>query len=696
MPATSLSENYCVCVGEDGAPHEMGHSGTTVTYKAMGYQSGQAVALQLIPLTSLSETGRAQIELKSRAVRKLKHPNIARVFDLRVEDDHIVLATEYLEGETAEAWVVAHGPMPPDAVVRIGLQVVSALAEAAFHSLSHRSIQASNLMIVSGAAPDGDWPFVKLVNFGLAGLKLYSESKDELAPPIAAGFASPEQLEHGKVDFRSEIFSLGATMCFLLTGAVPLTGRARKSGASERVLPSRRAVPRSLRKLLQRMLRINPDERPQDPLNLADELRKCLGKVKRRRPRSLPLPIPLEAEPAVVRGPRPRFLVPILTGATMLLLFAALATVLLPGQVRWWSHRNRPLDSIGVPIGVPENALASAGASEDSSSPAPVTVTENSSASPPAALAVETSVPSALAAQPRANPVVETSPISPPAQSQATVIVAPLPAKADAPIVANSGMANPPPAERLSAPSQPSASAPPTASVPVIAENSPVSEAAPPAPTTRSNPAERSRTQDPPLVAQDSKPPPPAESPSATPAQVAVNNRMAEPPPPAEAPSSANKAPSQDVEDFQIIAEQPEPQPNAQGPSPDVAAREVISWPGSSPAPSVNPTRPKIAGATTKSARSNSVAGRRSNVRRARERAVPPMRVGSTQARLVGTTDEGKWILQLSSGNTVVTPPLPDMNDAPVISHRKVRKVQAPPHALPVDERPVVVLPPQD
>src|SRR2546423_15076042 len=177
-----------------------------VTYKAMGYQSGHAVALQLIPLASVSEPGRAQFELKVRAVRKLKHPNIARVFDVRVEDEHLVFATEFLQGDTAERWVVTHGPMPADAVLRIGLQVVSALAEAAFHSLSHRAIQPSNLMIVSGSAPDGGWPFVKLLNFSLAGLKLYSEGNDELAPPIGTGFASPEQLEKGKVDFRSEIF----------------------------------------------------------------------------------------------------------------------------------------------------------------------------------------------------------------------------------------------------------------------------------------------------------------------------------------------------------------------------------------------------------------------------------------------------------------------------------------------------------
>ncbi len=673
MPATALSENYCVCVGEDGAPREIGRSGTAVTYKAMGYQSGQPVSLQLIPLGSFSEDGRAQFEVKARAVRKLKHPNIARLFDVRVEGDHIVFATEYLQGETAEAWVVAHGPMPRNAVVRVGLQVVSALAEAAFHSLSHRSIQPSNLMIVSGAVPDGNWPSVKLLNFGLAGLKLYVEGQDELVPPIGAAFASPEQQEKGKVDFRSEIFSLGATMCFLLTGAVPLTGRARRSGAGERVLPSSRAIPRALRKLLRRMLRINPDERPHDPLLLTDELRKCLGKVERRPAliRSLPvplepepsyavprirtvtpsplpvppepepsfaasrvrtatpspLPVPPEPEPAFAPSDRPRLLVPILTGATLLLLCGALGAVLLPGQFRWWTHSNRPIETIGVPIGVPENDFA-----PETEEFASKTVTNRNELLPP--LPAPSSTPEASAKN-TAPVIAESSPTATPAPEEAAI----------------------PPASTQQSPVQP-------------------------------------------IVVQEVSSPPPAETPVSAPPQVVVNNRMAEPPPPAEAPPSPATAPPpfadaapQTIDEPAAVAEQ-EPPSEEQVPKVNVPA-EVSPPPSSTPAKQIAAAPPKPASAASKSARANSI--RRGNARPARNRALPPLRVGTTEARFVGTTDDGKWILRTASGDTVVTPPLPDTNDAPVISHRKVRKVQTPTRALPIDSRPpVVVLPPQN
>ncbi|HLC12036.1 MAG TPA: hypothetical protein VJK31_02170, partial [Chthoniobacterales bacterium] len=71
---------------------------------------------------------------------------------------------------------------------------------------------------------------------------------------------------------------------------------------------------------------------------------------------------------------------------------------------------------------------------------------------------------------------------------------------------------------------------------------------------------------------------------------------------------------------------------------------------------------------------------------------LPPLRVGSVPARLVGTTPSGNWVLRLPSGETIITPPLPNVDDAPVISNRRVRRVLRP---IPLeDEPPVVVLPP--
>ena len=336
MGSTTFSKHYCVCIREDGTPRELTRLGSVVTYKAIDYRSGHPVALRVIPLTSVDQAAREQFEEQARAAQKLDHINIAKIFDVRIEDEHIVFVTEYLQGETADAWIVAHGTMAPDAVVRIGLQVVSALAAAMFHELTHRSIQPSNLMIVPGTNPEGEWPFVKLLNFGLAGLKLYSEENEprELVPTIAPQFASPEQLQDGTVDFRSEIFSLGATMCFLLTGAVPLAGIPNESGVAERELPSVGKIPRAIRKVLRRMLRHNPDERPQDPVVFAEELHKCLQKVESRHP-ARHFGGPLVAQlPSEVERPRHRAPAIGLAVAALLLALGATTAVLIPTRLR--------------------------------------------------------------------------------------------------------------------------------------------------------------------------------------------------------------------------------------------------------------------------------------------------------------------------------------------------------------------------
>src|SRR5947207_12311911 len=227
-----FSENYSVCLNEDGSPREIARSGPVVTYKAIGYDGGRVVAMQLIPLASIDEEERVRFEENARTAQQLDNTNLARVFDVGVEHDHFVFVSEYLEGEAADSWVRAHGPMPADVVLRIGLQVMNVLAEAATHSLTHRSIQPANLMILPGVAFDGGWPRVKLLNFGLGGLKVHSDNGEthELAPSLQPEFSSLEQLENKPVDFRSDIFSLGAAMWFLLTGSAPSALPTTESG----------------------------------------------------------------------------------------------------------------------------------------------------------------------------------------------------------------------------------------------------------------------------------------------------------------------------------------------------------------------------------------------------------------------------------------------------------------------------------
>jgi serine/threonine protein kinase len=150
MEQTTFAEHYRICAKGDGSPRELSRTGSAITYKAKDIRSGEPVALKLIPIASVDPAARERFEEQARAAQLLDHINIAKVCAFGVEDHHFVFVSEYLEGERADSWITAHGPMALDAVLRIALQVVSALSAASFHGLTHRAIWPSNFMIVPG------------------------------------------------------------------------------------------------------------------------------------------------------------------------------------------------------------------------------------------------------------------------------------------------------------------------------------------------------------------------------------------------------------------------------------------------------------------------------------------------------------------------------------------------------------------
>ena len=588
-----FSENYSVCLNDDGSPREIARSGPIVTYKAIGYQSGRVVAMQLIPLASIDEAERVRFEENARAGQKLDNTNLARVFDVGVEHDHLAFVSEYLEGETADAWVRAHGPMPADAVLRIGLQAMKVIAEATTHSLTHRSIQPANLMILPGAAFDGGWPRVKLLNFGLGGLKVQSDESEmyELAPSLPPEFSSPEQLQNNPVDFRSDIFSLGATMWFLLTGSAP--SALPTTDAGRRLSAPTGAVPRFVRNLVSQMVRMNPGERPQDPAAFAEKIHACLQKAERQT--------------AFTRSFAPAAISTIPTRekkriAPALALAAAIAVLASLG-VFYFARSQRESKPLGVIIGVPETAEAS-------------------------------SLPLLASVSP--------SPVIKPAAEQPGLVAQQSPTEA--------ASASPPPVTDHAA-EEPG----------VIAQQSPP-QAAAPGPTV--------------------------DNISSSP-QVAAKDRMAELPVPAEGPSETSQAP--------VSAGSPAAEKNESGPpdlpiGTELAAKDSSATTSSGDEPSKSPGHVATAGKRNDSNASKTKARRQRLAKSFAQGPLPPLRVGSEYARFVGTTSNGKWLLRLPSGETIVTPPVPNVDDAPVISHRRVRRVARP---VPLeDEPPVMVLPP--
>src|SRR6266516_627716 len=274
----------------DGSLCELGRGAMGVTYRATDTSLRRKVALKLIKtdIAERSADARERFVREARAAAALRHENIAVIhqFGMRLETGQYFYAMELIEGETLDERVRRAGTLDARTTIEIAKQVTSALAAAEKHGLVHRDLKPGNLMLVS---PDGETGnnkklLVKIIDFGLAKAvhsqtDLKSLTHDRFVGTPA--FASPEQFEHSALDVRSDIYSLGETLWFALTGKTPFAGRTASEihrAQKSNVLPTEQLkaahVPHRLRSLLESMLAFEPASRP-GTHELAARLRRC-------------------------------------------------------------------------------------------------------------------------------------------------------------------------------------------------------------------------------------------------------------------------------------------------------------------------------------------------------------------------------------------------------------------------------------
>jgi serine/threonine protein kinase len=275
--------NFRILRKPDGSLYRLGQGGMGVTYKAIDTTLDRPVALKLIAAELLKSTKARQRFLReAKAAAKLVHPNVATVFQFGEEGDAYFYAMEFLEGEDLEHYVRGRGPMSPRDALLVTHQVAQALEAAQSHQLIHRDIKPGNIMTRANRLGDLE---VKLIDFGLARLTDPSDSdagqithsQDFVGSPA---FASPEQCEmNGSLDTRSDIYSLGVTLWYLLLGKLPFTGTVGQLLVAHAVKAppwsDLESVPVAVADLLRRMLAKDPIERPQTP----DELQEAVEKV---------------------------------------------------------------------------------------------------------------------------------------------------------------------------------------------------------------------------------------------------------------------------------------------------------------------------------------------------------------------------------------------------------------------------------
>src|SRR5205809_1233556 len=230
-PGPLKYDHFEVEVGADGFPVELGAGAMAITYRARDTVLNSVVALKVIDRTVAQNPGaRSRFLREARAAAQIRHPNVARVSHYGEQDGECFYVMEVVEGETLEAKVRREGPLPLALALEIIEQVARALAAAEACGVVHRDIKPSNIMLERD--PGGCAPIVKVIDYGVA--KVVASGTAQGADQTQTGFlgtpafASPEQfvsVGQTAIDTRADIYSLGATFWYLLSGRVPFVGR---------------------------------------------------------------------------------------------------------------------------------------------------------------------------------------------------------------------------------------------------------------------------------------------------------------------------------------------------------------------------------------------------------------------------------------------------------------------------------------
>jgi serine/threonine-protein kinase len=214
-----------------------------------------------------------RFEREARAASRLSHENTIRVLDFGVTEDGVrYIAMELLHGLNLDAIVRTYGPIPPARAVHLIRQACGSLSEAHAKGIVHRDLKPANLFVVQG---DGGEDRLKVLDFGLARVLRGPATASSPSPVTPEGiicgtpaFISPEAVSGEGIDARSDVYSLGAVLYFLVTGTVVFPHLS----IAESVLahlgrapepPSKRVdgVPRDLERVILRCLEKSPGER---------------------------------------------------------------------------------------------------------------------------------------------------------------------------------------------------------------------------------------------------------------------------------------------------------------------------------------------------------------------------------------------------------------------------------------------------
>ncbi len=274
----------------------IGVGGMGRVYRAEQVALSRTVAVKIIhPHLIGEENAAARFITEARAASRLNHPNSVGVIDFgKTEDGQLYLVMEFLRGKDLARVQYEDGPLPFRRVVSILRQVLAALSEAHHIEIIHRDLKPENI-ILEPTRSGGD--FVKVVDFGLAKIRVDSNIPGITSPGIVCGtpeYMSPEQGRGDPLDARSDLYAVGVILYQLLTGRIPFEAESptqvvlmhlSQEPQDPRDVAPERKIPANIVEVCLRALSKSPDTRYANADIFSDALAHALAQVENRTTR---------------------------------------------------------------------------------------------------------------------------------------------------------------------------------------------------------------------------------------------------------------------------------------------------------------------------------------------------------------------------------------------------------------------------
>ncbi|MEZ6137984.1 MAG: protein kinase [Pirellulaceae bacterium] len=328
----------------------------------------RAVAIKILHGQFVSDpNSRSRFEREVQAISRLSHPNIVTAYDAREYQDGLYLVTELVEGEDLSRLVKRKGPLRPREAVHFAWQAAKGLNYAHRQGIIHRDIKPGNLLLEKKKT-------IKVLDLGLARLLDNDSTAQDDGPSITrsgsllgtATYMAPEQARSPlAADARSDIYSLGCTLFFLLTGAPPFRGESTIDTIMAHVeqpipeLPDEvkgKPLSSELKSIVRQMMAKSPDDRPDSMEKLIPLLESLIRQDSTAVSDTTPTVV--IKRPAVEgRGavrPANSILDAVRNGKPWMLAIVAVSIVaILAGTIAWnmWSARQFGPDNSGPRIG---------------------------------------------------------------------------------------------------------------------------------------------------------------------------------------------------------------------------------------------------------------------------------------------------------------------------------------------------------